>query len=130
MDYRNTDNRKINIRSHSQGSRSHRGMRSHSQLRRHVGRRNILSTRGLTRKATWNARTIYEQGMCANISKEIEQVEKIPRGIQSEKSRKDTANSVKLEYNIEVLGLCETMLVQAGQTFEIKHRRYYHLLRT
>ena len=67
-------------------------MRPLSQIRREARRRNILSTRGPTRLATWNVRTMYEQGRCANISKEMK------------------------EYNIDILGLCETRWIQAGQT--------------
>ena len=77
---------------HSQESRPPGGMRPLSQIRREARRRNIFSTRGPTRLVTWNVRTVYEQGWCANISKEMK------------------------EYNIDILGLCETSCIQAGQT--------------
>ena len=93
------------LRTHSRGSRPPGGMMPHSQIRSDARRRNILSTRGPTRIATWNVRTMYKQGRCANISKEMK------------------------EYNIDILELCETKWVQAGQT-EIEHRRDYHLPRT
>ena len=67
-------------------------MRPLSQIKREARRWNILSTGGPTRLATWNVCTMYEQGRCANISKEMK------------------------EYNIDILGLCETRWIQAGQT--------------
>ena len=55
-------------------------MKPHSQIRRDARWRNIPSTRGPTRIATWNVHVMSEQGRCANISKEI------------------------TEYNIDILG--------------------------
>ena len=54
------------IGTRSQRSRPPGSMRPHSPNPK--GRQSILSTRGPTRMATWNVRTMYEQGRCATIS--------------------------------------------------------------
>ncbi|XP_045165250.2 uncharacterized protein LOC123529108 [Mercenaria mercenaria] len=67
-------------------------MRSTSRSLRYTRRQNLLLTRKVMRFGTWNVRTMYEGGRSANVAK----------GMRS--------------YNLQVLGLCKTRLINSSET--------------